>query len=93
MQDDNVIFLRKIDQVIIEAIRCQCSSGVIGVRYNHKFSLSRDILRNILETDHIAILFLLRHEIELGACQQGPIREHGVARIGDKYQIAFINDG
>ncbi|MNR49235.1 hypothetical protein D3C85_1685850 [compost metagenome] len=84
MKDDNVVFSSEINQFDIEAVRCQGRRGVVGIGDNHKLGSSRNIGGNILKTDHIVILFLLRHEIELGAGQQRSICEHRVAGIRDK---------
>ena len=93
VKNNDVVFLRERDQFLIERVRCHHGGRIVRIRNYHEFCPLCHLLRNVGKTDHITILFFLRHIVKLCASQTRSIREDRIAWIWHQHQISLIHDG
>ena len=93
MEHNDIVFLRKSNQFLIERIRRHDRSRVIRIRNHHELRPMCHLLRNIRKTDHVTIFFFLRHIVKLCTCQTRTIRKNRIAWIRHQDQVSLIHNG
>ena len=92
MKNDNIIFLCKCNQFLIETVWSQHRRRIVRVGNNHKFRSLSDFLRNFLQINDVVIFFALRHIVKLCPRQRRTIRKHRITRIRHQNHIALVHD-
>ena len=92
MKNDNIIFLCKCNQFLIETVWSQHRRRIVRVGNNHKFRFLSDFLRNFLQINDVVIFFALRHIVKFRPRQRRTIRKDRITRIRHQNHIAFVHD-
>ena len=93
MQNDNVIFFCKCDQLIIETVRGNLTDRIQGIGNDHAFGLFRLLLRYVVKVDQEIILLIEGVGFHISPAQEGAGRKDRVARIRHQHDVARIAQG
>ena len=93
MDNHNLIFPGKADQLSVEAVRRHTAYGIGRVAYHHEFGSPGNILRYLIQPGQEPVFRPQRILPHSRVAEQRPQLENGIAGIGHQHQVPGIAQG